>query len=209
MHTAAPDMEAYELTVSPRASIDSVASTHKPFPPSPLSPTTSHHEEPQQQQPQGPTPSIRLLFSLLPRRHALLLLTPAIITSVIAGGIAPFMTLVVGQVFDTFAQFPLTSPTPADKAALLSGVGRAALMLVGLAVGSFALGSTTSALWIWVGETNVLAVRKRVYEEVTGKEMAWFDLKMGAGESEEGVGAGGLMAKFSRQVPSPVFTSIS
>ncbi|KAF8172694.1 P-loop containing nucleoside triphosphate hydrolase protein [Pholiota molesta] len=159
MHTAAPDMEAYELTVSPRASIDS----------------------PQQQQPQGPTPSIRLLFSLLPRRHALLLLTPAIITSVIAGGIAPFMTLVVGQ------------------AALLSGVGRAALMLVGLAVGSFALGSTTSALWIWVGETNVLAVRKRVYEEVTGKEMAWFDLKMGAGESEEGVGAGGLMAKFSRE----------
>ncbi|KAF8153733.1 ABC transporter type 1, transmembrane domain-containing protein [Pholiota molesta] len=144
MHTAAPDMEAYELTVSPAP-----PSTlrHRPF-----------HD---------------------PRRRP---------------GLRHVRTV------------PPHIPHPADKAALLSGVGRAALMLVGLAVGSFALGSTTSALWIWVGETNVLAVRKRVYEEVTGKEMAWFDLKMGAGESEEGVGAGGLMAKFSRQVPSPVET---
>ncbi|KAF9483294.1 P-loop containing nucleoside triphosphate hydrolase protein [Pholiota conissans] len=204
MHAVAPNVEAYELTVSPRASIDSresVASTQKPTPSSPIPESQPQQES---QQSDGPSPSIRLLFSLLSRRHVLLLLLPAAITSLIAGGIAPFMTLVVGQAFDVFAKFPLTSPTPADKSALLEGVGRTALMLVGLAVGSFVLGSTTSALWIWVGEINVLAVRKRVYEDVTGKEMAWFDLKMGAGagsegESEEGVGAGGLMAKFSRE----------
>ncbi|KAF9521660.1 P-loop containing nucleoside triphosphate hydrolase protein [Crepidotus variabilis] len=73
-------------------------------------------------------PSIRLLFSLLSLRHALFLLCPAILFSLVAGSIAPFMTLVVGQAFDVFAQYPLTPNPP-----------------------------LTSCLWIWTGEVNVLA----------------------------------------------------
>jgi ATP-binding cassette subfamily B (MDR/TAP) protein 1 len=63
-----------------------------------------------------------------------------------------------------------------------------------------------SALWIWVGEINVRAVRKEVFEKVGSREMEWFDLGMGLGDGgkeiredkEEGVGAAGLMSKFTR-----------
>ena len=153
-------------------------------------------------------PSIHHLFSQLSPRHRLLLLFPAILTSLIAGGIAPFMTYVVGQAFDAFAQFPLTpNPPQSDKSTLLHNVGIAALELLGLAVGSLALGSLTSSLWIWTGERNVMALRKRVYRAVTQKDMVWFDTKMGAegnlqsSDSEQGpLGAAGLMAKFTRFV---------
>lgn len=125
----------------------------------------------------------------------------------IAGGIAPFMTFVIGQAFDAFAGFS-TSQLPIEEARelLMHNIGIAALELVGLAAGSFALGSLNSALWIWTGEVNARAVRIRVYEAVAAKEMAWFDRRMGSGndveqDSEDGpIGAGGMMAKFSRYV---------
>lgn len=158
-----------------------------------------------------PQPSIRLLFSLVPRRDFYLIVLPAILTSVLAGGVAPFMTFVVGQSFNSFANFP-TSPNPSQsaKSSLLHGVGLAALELVGLAAGALALSSITSSLWIWTGERNLRAVRKKVYAAVTQKDMVWFDTKMGAEDSVQVVegdgplGAGGLMAKFARCVDWPL-----
>ncbi len=152
-----------------------------------------------------PQPSIPLLFSLLSRRDLLLLILPAILTSVFAGGVAPFMTYVIGRSFDSFAAFP-TTPNPSEEAKhqLLHGVGLAALELVGLAVGALALSSLTSSLWIWTGERNLVAVRKRIYAAVTRKDMVWFDTKMGsegsiqAVEGDGPIGAGGLMASFAR-----------
>lgn len=206
---------AYELSVSPRASLDSVSSISSSTikeppspglpspPPFPTSNSTSNSNSnttniTTNSTTPAPPPSLRLLFSHLPKRYIPLLLFPAVLSSLIAGGIAPFMTLVVGQAFNAFAAFPLSAPSQADKDALLRGVGRAALELVGLAVGSAALGSVNSALWIWVGEINVAAVRRYVYQRVGAKEMVWFDLVLGGGEGEEGIGAGGMMAKFSR-----------
>jgi ATP-binding cassette, subfamily B (MDR/TAP), member 1 len=195
---------AYELNISPRTSIDSHSTT-----------TDLKHETPAAAPlpPAQPTltPSIQMLFSLVSRKHFLCLILPAIFSSVIAGGIAPFMTFVVGQAFDTFAQFPLTpNPPQAAKDALLHGVGLAALELIGLAFGSLALGSVTSCLWIWAGEINAISLRKAVYTAVTQKDMVWFDMHMGATEgtvqataedNQQGpIGAGGLMAKFSRYV---------
>ncbi|KAF7976914.1 hypothetical protein HWV62_5310 [Athelia sp. TMB] len=148
-----------------------------------------------------PTPSIRLLFSLLPRRQRLALLLPACASSIVAGGIAPFMTLVIGASFDAFASFPLTSPSSADKSALLHGVGVAALELVGLAAGAMALSSVTSALWIRIGEENTHRLRMTVYTAVMGKDMPWFDTRMGDAPDDAAgpTGAAGLMAKFARE----------
>lgn len=120
------------------------------------------------------------------------------------------MTFVVGESFNAFANFP-TSPNPSQSAknSLLHGVGLAALELVGLAAGALALSSITSSLWIWTGERNLRAVRKKVYAAVTQKDMVWFDTKMGAEDSVQVVegdgplGAGGLMAKFARCVKWP------
>jgi ATP-binding cassette subfamily B (MDR/TAP) protein 1 len=118
------------------------------------------------------------------------------------------MTYVVGQAFNAFAQFPLTpNPPQSAKSILLHNVGIAALELLGLAFGSFALGSLTSSLWIWTTEMNVMSLRKRVYRAVTQKDMVWFDTKMGAegtvqsADGEQGpLGAGGLMLKFTKLV---------
>ncbi|KAF8802026.1 P-loop containing nucleoside triphosphate hydrolase protein [Phlegmacium glaucopus] len=182
----------YDLNVSPRSSLES----HE------ITKTTLTTTQPNATC--NPTPSIRLLFSLIPRHHCLVLLIPAILSSVIAGGIAPFMTIVVGQAFNAFAQFPSSSPpAAAAKATLLHQVGISCLELIALGVGSIALGSLTSCLWIWVGEINAMSVRNAVYQAVVGKDMVWFDSNLGdqmVDENAQGpVGAGGLMAKFARE----------
>jgi ATP-binding cassette, subfamily B (MDR/TAP), member 1 len=150
-----------------------------------------------------PKPSVRLLFSLLPRRDLYLVLLPAFLLSVFAGGVAPFMTLVLGNVFNTFAKFcRIESPTSSDRTNLKHDVAISALELLALAAGSIALSSLTSFLWILAGERNSLMIRQKVYASVASREMAWFDTKMGAEEGKtEGdgsTGAGGLMAKFAR-----------
>ncbi|KAJ7485153.1 P-loop containing nucleoside triphosphate hydrolase protein [Mycena galericulata] len=142
------------------------------------------------------TTSRWILFSFLSRRQRLLFLVPAIISSVFAGGIAPFMTIVIGHAFDAFSKF---SATP-DKDLLTHRVGIVALQLIGLAMGSFTLSSLTSYLWIFTGEHNVLALRKRVYASVAAKDMMWFDTKEDGGDEDQGpLGAGGLMAQFTRE----------
>jgi ATP-binding cassette subfamily B (MDR/TAP) protein 1 len=190
---------SYDHKFSPRSSIYSQ-----------LKPIDEHLQVPPPPPPPSITisPSIRLLFSQLSSRHRLFILLPAILSSLLSGAIAPFMTLVVGQAFNAFAQFPLTpNPPQSAKNILLHKVGIAALELLALAIGSFVLGSVTSSLWIWTGERNVMALRKRVYSAVTRKDMIWFDTKMGAeatvqsADGEQGpLGAGGLMSKFTRFV---------
>ncbi|KAF9045011.1 P-loop containing nucleoside triphosphate hydrolase protein [Panaeolus papilionaceus] len=210
------DLESrpYELEVSPRNSIESdfvpvdIDAKHDPSSssPTPAAPSSSPSSAPSLQ------PSLKLLFSLLSRRHVCVLLIPAIFSSLVSGGIAPFMTFVIGQAFDAFATYPNSPaspdfpPTKEAKDALLRGVGLAALQLLGLAVGSIALGSVTSSLWIWTGEVNVRALRRMVFRSMMNKEMSWFDSNMGTSSNEAAdensngpVGAAGHMAKFQRE----------
>ena len=148
-------------------------------------------------------PSLTLLFSLMSRRDMFWFFLPAVLVSLISGGVAPFMTIAVGQVFDAFARFPLSNPTQEDKDKLLRSVGISALTLLALAVAALVLSSITSSLWIATGEQNLRALRRRVYHVITNKQMVWFDKKMGSDDSikatdgEDGpVGAGGMMAQF-------------
>ncbi|KAG8734642.1 hypothetical protein FRC10_011599 [Ceratobasidium sp. 414] len=156
----------------------------------------------------APAPSLKLLFAHCTRRDVLTLLLPAIVVSVVSGGIAPFMTRVIGQAFDAFAAFPSSavqatlSPDElaAAKSKLLKDVGLTAIQLLALAGGSLLLSSGMSCLWIWVAERNVMRLRRGIYEAVTTRQMEWFDAQM-AQDQEEGLdvtGAGGMMAKFAR-----------
>jgi ATP-binding cassette subfamily B (MDR/TAP) protein 1 len=149
-----------------------------------------------------PTPSVKLLFSLLSRRDLYLFLLPAFFLSIVAGWVAPFMTLVLGNVFQTFARFAvIESPSPDDRAKLKHDIAMSSLELLALAAGALALSSLTSFLWILTGERNSMMIRQKVYASVSNREMTWFDTKMGAEDgpqSEGSTGAGGLMAKFAR-----------
>ncbi len=153
-----------------------------------------------------PTPSVKLLFSLISRRDLYLLLLPAFILSAIAGGVAPFMTLVLGDVFETFAIFcRIASPSPDDRARLKHDIAINALELVALAAAALSLSSLTSFLWITTGERNAMMIRQKVYASVSNRAMSWFDTKMGTEDGAQvgadgSMGAGGLMAKFARCV---------
>lgn len=151
-----------------------------------------------------PQPSIRLLYSFLTTRDLLVCIIPAALASIAAGGVAPFMTIVLGQAFNVFATFPsTTTPTDKDRNDLMHGVGLASLELLLLALGSFALTATMSSLWICTGERNAMRLRKQVYEAVTSRDMEWFDAKLGGDAdvkegTEERLGPAGLMAKFAK-----------
>lgn len=207
--TVASHELAYELDNTPPASLysdddDDVKHDFNDYEKQeiPQSPLTTYPPK------QPPQPSIRLLFSLISHHHRYVLLLPAIIAALVSGGIAPFMTVAIGQVFNAFAVFSNSEGTEADKQQILHDVGVGSLILLGLAVGSIALGSVTSGLWISTGEHNVINLRKHIYTAVASKDMTWFDTKMGAegtvesadSENDGPVGAGGLMAKFSRCV---------
>lgn len=148
----------------------------------------------------APQPSFRLLLSLTTRSDAIILL-PAILTAVCAAAMPALMAIVVGQAFDAFARFPVSSdPSPAARADLLHDLGLVALYLAAISAGVFLLSGALSALWIWFGERTVMRLRRIVYTAIASREIEWFDLGAGAdlGEGEESVGAGGLMAKFAR-----------
>ena len=85
----------FHLNITPRSSLDSLdvkanAITHPPQP----------------NATQLPAPSICLLFCLIPWHHLFILLVSAILSSIASGGIASFMTIVVGEAFNAFAQSP-------------------------------------------------------------------------------------------------------
>ncbi|KAF8323853.1 hypothetical protein DL93DRAFT_2222741 [Clavulina sp. PMI_390] len=159
-------------------------------------PTTDDHQDYA-----PPSPSISLLFSFCSRRDIWLGLVPAIIVSLAAGGLAPFMTFVVGQAFDAFANF--TNPSdPGASALMLHRISIVSLELIGLAIGQLVFSSLTSTIWLWLGEQVVLRVRQRMFHAITVREIEWFDLLGENNNSDdqnaEAIGAGGLMAKFTR-----------
>jgi ATP-binding cassette subfamily B (MDR/TAP) protein 1 len=169
------------------------------------SPTSTPHESDVYS---PPNPSVKLLFSLLPRRDLYLVVLPAFLLSMIAGVLAPFMTLVLSNVVNVFAKFcRLKSPSSSDRANLKYDIAISSLELVFLAAVSLGLSSLTSFLWILTGERNSLTVRQKVYASVSSRQMAWFDAKMGgeggtSTNADGSSGAGGLMTTFARWVVS-------
>jgi ATP-binding cassette subfamily B (MDR/TAP) protein 1 len=114
------------------------------------------------------------------------------------------MSKVIGQVFDVFVQFPTdaSAASALQREALLKGVTNNTIKLVVAGAASLALNYAKGALWARHGEILVDKVRIAVYKGVQGKSMTWFDLGMGMREKDqeegESIGAGGLMAKFTR-----------
>ncbi|KAG8950795.1 hypothetical protein FRC03_012739 [Tulasnella sp. 419] len=177
------------------------------FPPSPQGSTVNLPTSFSPPSYSPPQPSLRLLFSYLTRRDVYTCLLPAMSVSIIAGGIAPFMTRVIGQIFDAMAVFSTSKEEPrVAQERLRRDCGIAAIQLLALSAGILFMSSIMANLWMWVGERNALRLRKRVYYSVTHRELEWFDTKMGTSDGKdqsaegdkEGAGAGGMMAKFTR-----------
>ena len=108
------------------------------------------------------------------------------------------MTLVIGDAYDVFSAYQsLPHPTASDNAALLKGIGLAALEFAAMGVGALFMSAVMSSLWIWVGEKNTMYLRRLVYDSVSGRDMEWFDRQMGGKEGDSTASAGGLMSQFA------------
>ncbi|KZT55004.1 P-loop containing nucleoside triphosphate hydrolase protein [Calocera cornea HHB12733] len=143
-----------------------------------------------------PRPTTVLLFSALSRKDGWTLLFPSVCISIALGGCAPFMTQVIGEAFDAFANFPVTGATANDANTLFHSVGITSAELGALAVGVMAVSCVGSSLWVRVSERICRTVRERVFVSVVGREMEWFDLQV---SKEGGDGnAGGMQTKFAQ-----------
>ncbi|KAK4689949.1 ATP-binding cassette, subfamily B (MDR/TAP), member 1, partial [Tremellales sp. Uapishka_1] len=147
-------------------------------------------------------PSFKGLFVLSSPRDLLLHLLPATILAILASLISPYMTVLIGDAFTVFFDFPLVpvDATSAQRSALSSGINSICLKLTIAGVLAAVFNYFQGVLWVWYGESVVSRLRDLVFDRVQVKDMEWFDLGMGMKEKDsENVGAGGLMAKFTRE----------
>lgn len=158
----------------------------------------------------SPKPSLRLLFRHTTRRDLLLLVLPATLISTGSGLLTPYMTQVVGDSFNSFSSYPLDvrSATDPQRSQLKHDIRIASLTLLAMGVGFIALNTLMAGIWVTVGERNARQIRREVFDKVSSRDMVWFDLGMGVNDGGdesvadkgEGVGAAGLMSKFTRCV---------
>jgi ATP-binding cassette subfamily B (MDR/TAP) protein 1 len=154
-----------------------------------------------------PQPSFWLLFSLFAKKDLFVLLLPAICAALAAASIPPFLTIVIGDAYDVFGAYQaVTNPTAEDHRLLLKGIGLASIEFCAISAGALVLSGVMSSLWIWVGEKNVMYIRRLVYDTVSSREMEWFDKNSSDDKAGgENVGAGGLMTQFASYVLFFVF----
>lgn len=168
--------------------------------------------------PKKPTirPTLGLMFSLSPKLTHYTILLPATLLSIICGLFPPYMTDLVGKAFQAFTDYTLATSNPSLTPELLKQaqdtlvhtVRDATIKLCVLAALTFFVSTGMVYLWVVNGERAVRTLRMEVFKGVGKRELAWFDLGMGATEEEgeevdgeekeSSQGAGGLMGRFTK-----------
>ncbi|EPQ26776.1 uncharacterized protein PFL1_05754 [Pseudozyma flocculosa PF-1] len=166
-------------------------------------------------------PTLWLVYSQMTLRDAMLFALPGVLLSV-AGGVVPtMMAKVIGKAFDAFTAYnpqglPHHAIAQADKDHLMHKVLETVYILIGLAAATLVSSTLMISIWVCVGERVAQRLGSRVYAAVAANKMAWFDTGMGTddegqaangaegssdGKADEGgIGPGGLMAKFVREI---------
>ncbi|PWN35013.1 P-loop containing nucleoside triphosphate hydrolase protein [Meira miltonrushii] len=157
----------------------------------------------------NPRGSIKLIFSKLSKRDYILFI-PAIAASIGAGVIPALMAKVIGGAFDAFTQYNREQLSPdlvpqSQKDAFMHSIVGVIWKFCALGVGTLILSTTMISLWIIIGERVAKEWRLETYAKMDKNEMSWYEVTLsknaGISSTAEGgsVGAGGLMAKFSRE----------
>ncbi|TKY88749.1 hypothetical protein EX895_002380 [Sporisorium graminicola] len=153
-------------------------------------------------------PSIRLLFSFLTSRDAVLLLLPAILCSTVVGMVPTIVSKVVGKAFDDFASYNPDSQPPSTITAtvdhhFLDKVLSTVYILLALSAATFCISTVSVSAWICLAERTAARVRSAVFASVLAKKMGWFDTGMGLTSSDDAdeveTSPAGLMTKVARE----------
>ncbi|KAI5790235.1 P-loop containing nucleoside triphosphate hydrolase protein [Geopyxis carbonaria] len=101
-----------------------------------------------------------------------------VITSIIGGAILPVMTILFGQLAQTFQNFALQTIT---KGKLQSEIDRFTLYFLYLAIGEFVMVYISTVAFIYTGEHIAQKIREQYLAAILRQNIAFFD-KLGAGE---------------------------
>ena len=148
-------------------------------------------------------PHFRRLLSLSSWRDICFLFIPGMLLASATALVPPFMSIVIGDTFEVFAQYPIITSlaSPAQRTALLEGVRYQTIKLSSAGLFAMVANYIKAVVWSWHGEVVAARLREKVFAGVQEKGMDWYDMGMGMRDDEEGeeaVGAGGLMSKFSK-----------
>jgi len=117
--------------------------------------------------------SWKSMFAFTATRH-LRTFIPAWILATAAGAIKPTVSIFSGFIFDVIAQYVAGS---IGHAALMRGVSKWCVVLVGLGVASWILNSAFFALWVTFGEIQAKNVREKMLAGLLNRDMEWYDLR--------------------------------
>ncbi|KAH9458339.1 hypothetical protein Pst134EB_010646 [Puccinia striiformis f. sp. tritici] len=169
--------------------------------------------------------SLIIIFSFTSKLDYVLLVLPAFLLSVLSGLLPAYMTILVGQAFQLFADYTIATiaATGSDslieqaKDTLRHEIGEVAIKLVCLGLATFLLSLITHTLWAINGSKICEKIQAAVYDSVSQRELGWFENGMKTryqfldeeSEDIESRPAGdrfltsqspaGLMARFARQ----------
>lgn len=99
-------------------------------------------------------------------------------TAIVGGALMPMMTILFGQLSQTFTNFAVKSITP-DK--MQSEINRFTLYFVYLAIGEFVMVYVSTVIFIYTGEHVAQKIRQHYLGAILRQNIAFFD-KLGAGE---------------------------
>ena len=130
----------------------------------------------------------RALFYFTKRSHATVL-GSALLLSVVAGIVIPATSIVLGMVFNSFAEF---GGGRIGGAELMTKMSTLCMALTLLGGAGWELSGGSFSLWLAFGELQAKNVRETVFDRMMERDMEWYDLQKN--------GLGGLLPQVQRYV---------
>ncbi|PWW74978.1 P-loop containing nucleoside triphosphate hydrolase protein [Tuber magnatum] len=110
------------------------------------------------------------------RRRNFVALIPALFFSIASGFVIPLMSLLMGRIFGSFAEY---SSDKIDPEELLASVTRYTNYLLLLGGAGWFVSGSFFASWLVFGELQARVAREELFQGVVGKDMEWFDTGKG------------------------------
>lgn len=139
-------------------------------------PSTSIGEDEQRLDPPlGRFPALGLILSFTTKFDYFLLLIPGVISSIISGLLPSYMTILLGEAFEAFTLYTLSSGELDSKHTLRSSIGSVSLRLLLIGVGSCLLSLLNHALWSIYAARVCERLQTALYNSLSSRPLSWFD----------------------------------
>lgn len=159
-------MEKQPLKTKERVTWSAQTQTEAPHPQTPTSPQFVTNDAPEPS-------SWKTLFTFTTRRHALPL-SCAISVSIAAGAAGPALSIFVGKIFNSFADFAGGKIT---KQEFESQLVKDSLYLAALGLVSFLSSAGSFAAWVIFGEMQARTCRAVLFDGLMERPISWYDTR--------------------------------